>query len=79
MTYEEARREVRKLLRSDKGEVKELPDEQKVEALTGFMPYRFLVGKGQGKNFVVLAAGMTWADAIADLRKQISQKEDGRT
>lgn len=80
-SYEEARREVRKLLRTDKGEVKELPEPENNANISGFMPYRFLVGLGQGKNFVALAAGMSWADAIEDLKKRLSteraEKEDG--
>lgn len=77
LTYEEARREVRKLLRTDKAEVKELP-EPKEKTITGFMPFRFLVGMGRGKNFVALAAGMNWAEAIEDLKKRLEKtKEDG--
>lgn len=71
-TYDEARREVRKLLRSDKAEVKELPQ---VQHTLEFIPYRFLVGTGRGKNFVALAAGMSWAEAIEDLRKRLTTEK----
>ncbi|TAL42359.1 MAG: hypothetical protein EPN91_08245 [Salinibacterium sp.] len=71
MTYEQARREVRKLLRSSNGEVKELPV---VPSSADFTPYRFLVGTGRGKNFVAITAGMTWADALDDLRKRLGRK-----
>lgn len=69
-TYEGARREVRKLLRTDKGEVQELPKVDHEHTLD-FIPYRFLVGMGRGRNFVALAAGMNWAEAIEDLRRRI--------
>ena len=71
MTYEQARREVRKLLRSTKGEVKELP---LVPTSADFTPYRFLVGTGRGENFVALAAGMDWAEALNDLKKRLGKK-----
>ena len=75
MTYDQARREVRKLLRSDNGEVKELPH---VEHTLDFTPYRFPVGTGRGKNFVALAAGMDWTEALNDLKKRLGSKKDGQ-
>ena len=70
MTYSEARREVRKLLRSDKGEVQELKGAH-------VLAYSCLAGIMQGKKFVPLAAGMNWAEAVGELKKRLaSAKED---
>ena len=77
MTYTDARREVRKILRSDKGDAQELPTAP---------IYKFVVGIMDKGKFVPLAAGMNWAEAVEDLKKRLASaraeaqhnKEDGQ-
>ena len=64
MTYDAARREVRKLLRSDKGEVQELPTAP---------IYKFVAGITDKGKFIPLAAGMNWAEAVEDLKKRLEK------
>ena len=63
MNYDTARREVRKLLRSDKGDAQELPTAP---------IYKFVVGIMDKGKFVPLAAGMNWAEAVEDLKKRLA-------
>lgn len=60
LTYAEARQAARQLL-GDKAELQELKDAP---------VYRCIVGMRVRSKFVPMGAGLTWGEAIEDLRKQ---------
>lgn len=68
MTYDEARRQVRKLL----GEKAELRELKKTDMPgRGAPAFRHLVGYVQKGRFYPLEAGNSWAEAVENLKKRM--------